>query len=104
MIGSEFYPLSVSKAYYNRSKGIKHRPNTKKYWFVYGIEYDEFEEETRFRTFRVNPLQALWYKTHLAKKQNYICNECDEEQQFYVRGREKPKECQYCDSIDLSRY
>ncbi len=100
MIGSTFYPISVSKAYTNRRKGIKHRPKTKKVWFVYGYEYDEIEEELTFKSYRVNPIKALYHKMNIAKIKEYYCDECEEMSYYMTKGFEKIKECSYCESSD----
>jgi hypothetical protein len=104
LIGSTFYPISVSKAYTNRRKGIKHRPNTKKVWFVYGYEHDEIEETLTFKSFRVNLIKTLYHKMNMGKIKEYHCNECEGTSYYITKGFEKIKECSICESNDLDNY
>lgn len=105
MIGSAFIPISVLKSYTNRYKGIKHRKNTKKHWYVYGYNVDEIEEEINFTSYRVNPLKALWYKKNLYKIKYYYCNECEKELPYFSNHwYDKIKECGICESNDLDKY
>jgi hypothetical protein len=98
LLGSTFFPISVSKAYTNRRKGIRHRTNTKKVWFVYGYEYDEIDEELKFKSYRINPIKALYHKMNMGKIKEYHCEECEETSYYMTKGFEKINECSYCDS------
>ena len=83
--------------YTKRGKGIKHRKSTKKVWQVYGLMQD-YDEELHFTSFRINPLQALWYKFNKAKVLEKYCDYCEKTSQFIVNGRwDKPKECSFCE-------
>jgi len=105
LIGSTFIPISVSKTYTNRYKGIKHRKNTKKVWYVYGLDYNEYEETLKFASYRTNPLKAMWYKKNLYKLKYYFCNDCEEELPYFSNHwYDKIKECGKCESDDLDIY
>ena len=105
MTGSIFIPISVSKAYTNRYKGIKHRKKTKKAWYVYGYDYDTWEETLKFVSYRTNSLKAMWYKKNLYKIKYYYCNECEEELPYFSNHwYDKIKECGICESNDLDIY
>lgn len=63
------YIVSVSKTYIRRGNH-KHKPSTKKHWHIY------YYEDGKFKTKRVNTVQALFYKTQKRKRMKYICTEC----------------------------
>lgn len=64
------YVVSVSKTYIHRGNH-KHKSSTKKRWHIY-----YYDEEGKFKTKKVNILQALYYKTQKRKRMKYVCTEC----------------------------
>jgi len=93
--GISFFPISVGKVWTKRGKGINHRKQTKKVWQVYGYMQD-FDGEIHFTSFRINPLQALWYRFNKAKFVQVTCDYCDKTFEFLCY-REKPEECPGCE-------
>ena len=79
-----------------RGKGIKHRKNTKKIWQVYGFMQD-FDGELHFTSFRINLLQAIWYRFNKAQVVEKYCECCERMNQFVCTRWEKPKECSFCE-------
>jgi len=94
--GISFYPISVGKVWTKRGKGINHRKSTKKVWQVYGYMQD-MDENLHFTSFRINPLQAIWYKFNKAKIVEMTCDYCDRTFQFLCNRGDKPEECPWCE-------
>jgi len=64
------YVISVSKTFKHR--GLRrHRPNTKKFWHIYG-----FYEDWTFFCVQVSSIKAMHYKQHLWHKLKFICPDC----------------------------
>ncbi len=82
--------VSVSKTYIHRGNHI-HKSKTKKRWHIY-----YYDEEGRFRTEKVNFLQALYYKTQKRHRLRRICLNCGETWLFYVRSRREKLKCPNC--------
>ena len=96
MEGIAFFPISVGKVWTKRGKGINHRKKTSKVWQVYGYMQD-FENNLHFTSFRINPLQAIWYKFNKAKVVEIECEYCEKISQFICNRWDKPKECSFCE-------
>ena len=96
MEGISFFPISVGKVWSKRGKGIKHRKNTKKVWQVYGL-MEDYENELHFTSFRINLLQAIYYKLNKARVVEKYCEYCEKTSQFICNRWEKPKECEFCE-------
>ena len=67
---SKKYVIAVSKTFKHR--GLRrHRPNTKKFWHIYG-----FYEDWTFFCEQVSSIKAMHYKQHLYHKIKRVCPEC----------------------------
>ena len=62
--------VSVSKTYIHRGNH-RHKSDTKKHWFIY-----YYDDEGNFKTERVNPLQAMYYKAHKLHRIKFTCTQC----------------------------
>jgi hypothetical protein len=96
--GIAFFPISVGKVWTKRGRGIKHRKSTKKVWQVYGYMQD-FDDNLHFTSFRINPLQAIWYRFNKSQVVEKYCEHCDSMNQFVCTRWDKPKECSFCEEI-----
>jgi len=94
--GISFFPISVGKVYTKRGKGIKHRKSTKKVWQVYGL-MEDYEGECHFTSFRINFLQAVWYRFNKARVVEKYCEYCERISNVMCTRWDKPKECEYCE-------
>ena len=64
------YVISVSKTFKHRGFR-RHRPNTKKFWHIYG-----FNDDLTFFCEQVSSIKAMYYKHHLYHKVKRVCPEC----------------------------
>ena len=62
--------VSVAKSYSNRGNHV-HRAGTKKRWYLYYID-----EDGKFRTKRINALEALYYRGKKTHRYRVVCPEC----------------------------
>lgn len=81
------YVISVAKTYSHRGNH-RHRPNTKKQWFVY-----YYDEEGNFYSERVSYLQAMYYKSHKMRRIRYVCLECGEKFMGLVKSKNEIPSC-----------
>ena len=82
--------ISVSKAYSHRGYH-RHRPNTKKHWYVYYID-----EDGRLGTKRVSFLEALIYKSLKVHRYKYYCLVCGRGFVVFLKSKKKFVECPNC--------
>lgn len=62
--------LYAAKSYSNRGNHV-HRQGTKKRWYIYFID-----EDGKFRTRRINALEALHYRGKKIHRYKIVCPEC----------------------------
>lgn len=84
--------VSVAKSYSNRGNH-QHRPGTKKRWYLYYID-----EDGKFRTKRINALEALLYKGLKTHRYKVVCPECGGPSLVFAKSLKDDVECPYCDS------
>jgi hypothetical protein len=84
------YVISVSKSYSHRGNH-RHRPSTKKQWYVYYLD-----EEGKLVTKRISALQAAYYKTRKLHRYKYICEYCGQIFLGLVRSKNQTVSCHYC--------
>jgi hypothetical protein len=82
--------VSVAKSYSNRGNHV-HRPGTKKRWYLYYID-----EDGKFRTKRINALEALYYKGKKVHRYKVVCPECGDPSIAWTRSLKGDVECPYC--------
>ncbi|MGQ0794739.1 MAG: hypothetical protein ACT4N5_00955 [Nitrosopumilaceae archaeon] len=82
--------ISVSKAYSHRGNH-RHRPNTKKHWYVYYVD-----DEGRLGTKKVNFLEAMFYKSLKTHRYKYYCQECGSYFLAFLKSKKKSIECPNC--------
>ena len=92
MVGNIVYPISVSRSYKRRGRGIRHRGSTKKVWFVYG-----YDEDGHFGSEQVGILQAILAKLNKFQKRKFYCPECKNLFVGLVKKGTKKVDCPYCD-------
>jgi hypothetical protein len=96
VFGTAITVLSVAKSYSNRGNH-RHRPGTKKRWYLYYID-----EDGTFKTRRINALEALYYKGKKVHRYRIICPYCDGPSLLHSRSLKGEAECPYCsEMIDL---
>lgn len=83
--------VSVAKSYSNRGNH-QHRQGTKKRWYLYYID-----EDGKFRTKRINALEALLYKGLKTHRYRVICPECEAPLVAFVRSLKGDVECPNCE-------
>lgn len=79
--------VSVSKTYIHRGNHI-HKSQTKKRWHIY-----YYDEEGKFKTEKVNFLQALYYKTQKRHRIRGVCQNCGQTWLFFVKSRREKLKC-----------
>ena len=84
--------VSVAKSYSNRGNHV-HRQGTKKRWYLYYID-----EDGKFRTRRINALEALYYRGKKTHRYRVVCPECGGPSLVFVRSLKDDYNCPYCDS------
>jgi hypothetical protein len=84
--------VSVAKSYSNRGGNHVHRPGTKKRWYLYYID-----EDGKFRTRRINTLEALVYKGLKTHRYRIVCPECIAPLVAFVRSLKGDVECPNCE-------
>ncbi|MGI0040296.1 MAG: hypothetical protein ACREAO_10785 [Nitrososphaera sp.] len=82
--------VSVAKSYSNRGNHV-HRQGTKKRWYLYYIDGDG-----KFRTKRINALEALLYKGLKSHRYRVVCPECEAPLVAFVRSVKEDVECPQC--------
>ncbi len=87
--------VSVSKAYKHRGN-FRHKASTKKFWYVYYYEYDDFDEKLYYKSEQINFIQALYYKSKRVYKRTFYCSDCDTKFWSLVKKRQKEIECPFC--------
>ena len=88
--------VSVAKSYSNRGNHV-HRPGTKKRWYLYFID-----EDGKFKTKRINALEALYYRGKKTHRYRVVCPECGGLSLALVRSLKEDVDCPYCEySISL---
>ena len=85
--------VSVAKSYSNRGNHV-HRQGTKKRWYLYYID-----EDGRFRTKRINALEALLYKGLKSHRYRVVCPECGGLSVAFVKSLKGDQNCPHCDCI-----
>ena len=71
-------------------------------WRVYYQDIDEYDNELKLYTKKINPLLVWFYKLKKQKLYNNICDICSNEFKFYKKRFEKmPNECFECDPDQL---
>ena len=90
------YVVSVSKTYKHR--GNHRHKSAKKYWHVYGLEYDEFDEKWSMFCDQVSWLRAQFAKLHKYKRIKFECPNCETACFSLVRKRKDllKEECPNC--------
>jgi len=85
--------IGVYKSY--RNSGYRdHRQKTKKHWCHYFIDVDDYdEEEYKFGSEWINPIQAMILKRKVWKKKRFPCLECNRVWEAYVPAKQKEIEC-----------
>jgi hypothetical protein len=83
--------VSVAKSYPDRGNP-QHRPGTKKRWYLYYID-----EDGKFRTKRINALEALLYKGLKTHRYRVVCPECEASLVAFVRSLKSEVGCPYCE-------
>jgi len=86
------YVVSVSKTYIHRGN-VRHRNKTKRRWHIY-----YYDEELKFRTEKVNWLQALYYKTQKLHRIKVECPECGRIFRTLSKSFKDEFVCPYCES------
>ena len=86
------YVISVSKSYSHRGNH-RHRPSTKKLWYVYYLD-----EEGKLKTKRINAIQAMYYKTQKRHRIKYYCEKCDKIFLALIKSKNDTVICPYCES------
>lgn len=79
--------VSVSKTYIHRGNH-RHKPDTKKHRFIY-----YYDDEGNFKTERVNPLQAMYYKAHKWRRTKFTCTQCWQEFLGIVKSENDVVQC-----------
>jgi hypothetical protein len=88
--------VSVAKSYSNRGNHV-HRQGTKKRWYLYYID-----EDGKFKTRRINTLEALYYKGKKTHRYRVVCPECSGLSLVFGKSLKEDVECPYCEcSISL---
>jgi len=82
--------ISVSKAYSHRGYH-RHRPNTKKHWYVYYID-----EEGKLGTKRIGFLEVPFYKSLKVHRYRYYCQVCSRIFLALLKSKKQEVECPYC--------
>ena len=85
---------SVSKMYKHRGLHF-HRSKTKRYWYIIGYEYDDYEEKWKMFCDQVSWIKAMYYKCNKYKKFKLICPNCRTAYYHYVK-KQKDLEKQEC--------
>ena len=90
------YVVSVSKTYKHR--GNHRHKSAKKYWHIYGFEYDDWEEEWSMFCEQVSWLKAQFSKLRKYKRIKAECPNCGTFYLLLVRSRKDilKHECQNC--------
>jgi hypothetical protein len=86
--------VSVAKSYSNRGGNHVHRPGTKKRWYLYYID-----EDGKFRTRRINALEALYYRGKKTHRYKIVCPECGGLSLAFVKSLKDDVECPSCSSL-----
>jgi len=89
------YVISVAKAYKHRGKH-RHKASTKKFWYVYYYEYDEFEDEWYLRTKQIQAILVPYYKAKQVYKRIFYCPDCDKKFWALVKKNQNEIECPFC--------
>ena len=84
------YIVSVSKTYIHRGNH-RHKSETKKRWFVY-----YYDEMGKFKSEKINFLQAQYYKTQKRHRVRGICEKCGCIWLFFVKSKRQKLECPNC--------
>jgi hypothetical protein len=82
--------VSVSKTYIHRGNR-RHRPNTKKYWFIY-----YYDEDSIFRSERVSWISAMFYKMIKWRRLKQFCDQCGNSFLTVVLSEKQKVPCPYC--------
>jgi hypothetical protein len=83
--------VSVAKSYSNRGNHV-HRQDTKKRWYLYFID-----EDGKFKTRRINALEALYYRGKKTHRYRVVCPECSGLLLAFVKSLKGDYECPYRD-------
>jgi rubrerythrin len=86
--------ISVSKTYIHRGRH-KHKPSTKKQWFVY-----YYDENGKFHSEKISYLQAMYYKQQKLRRLKYYCENCGK---FFLGLVKSPKQqvvCPNCGDLE----
>jgi len=86
--------VSVSKTYIHRGNH-RHKSDTKKHWFIY-----YYDDEGNFKTERVNPLQAMYYKARKWRRIKLTCTICWREFLGIMKSRNEIVQCPYGCEVD----
>ena len=71
-------------------------------WRVYYQDIDEYDNQLKLYTKKINPLLVWYYKLKKSKVHNNICDNCLNEFRFYKSRFEKmPNLCFECDPDQL---
>ena len=89
--------VSVAKSYSNRGNHV-HRQGTKKRGYLYYID-----EDGKFKTRRINALEALYYRGKKTHRYKVVCPECGGPSLVFAKSLKDDCECPYCDS-NISLY
>jgi len=89
---------SVTKTYKHRGNH-HHRSKTKKYWYIIGYDYDDFEETWNMFCEQVSWIKAMYHKCNKYKKLKAICPNCRLEHTFLVKKKKdlEKQKCSRCD-------
>ena len=79
--------VSVAKSYSNRGNHV-HRQGTKKRWYLYYID-----EDGKFRTRRINALEALYYRGKKTHRYRVVCPECGGPSLVFAKSLKDGCEC-----------
>ena len=89
--------ISVSKAYSHRGNH-RHRPNTKKHWYVYYMD-----EDGKLGSKRISFLESLFYKSLKKHRYKFICQNCGSQLIAFVKSYKEKVEYCLTDSKTLVR-
>ena len=89
--------LSVCKVFRNTTRTRFHRKKTKPAWKHFFVTREEPEDKWEFGTEWVDAITAQFLKLKKWKLRNFICEDCKEVFQGFVKNDRMKIDCPYCE-------
>jgi hypothetical protein len=86
--------ISVAKSYSHRGSH-RHRQGTKKHHYLYYLDH----EDGKFKSKRISPLEALYYRTQKRHRYRFACSQCGGISIALVKSLKEDVECPYCHTM-----